>query len=228
MGIVDPCAVSRHRQGDCTRCVAPRSGCAGRRVGVDPGPEMRELESAVLAQEQSLFRTPESAQTSGRAGAGGRPRRPSDRTTAGARHPDRVRTRTAGLITGEPGVGKSAVARAACVTARALGLRTGWGPANPPAERHPCGLGSRRSVSCWPGSTRRPCVRLVPGTPPWAGCSRRQPRPDRPRPPWIRTRCRFSRPKASPHFSPKHRAHRSSCWTTSNGRTRTPCRYCAG
>ena len=95
-------------------------------LGVDPGPELRALEQAVLRHEPSLAapaRTPSApeqvAPLVGRADvlAG---------LTGCLVDAAAGRGRLA-LVTGEPGIGKTAVAEALRATAAAMGLRTGWG-----------------------------------------------------------------------------------------------------
>lgn len=124
-------------------------------LGVDPGPELRRLEKAILDQEPTLdaYRravstTPAPGTANNRPGAG----RPSDtdgppgaasRPGVGGNHlvgREEPLTRLAGLlveaaagrgnlvlITGEPGIGKTGLARALTATAAAMGLNTGWG-----------------------------------------------------------------------------------------------------
>ncbi len=114
-------------------------------LGVDPGPALRALEAAILRQDPGLDRpppTPVRPPTSGTgplpaASVPGAPTR--DVALVGR---DEVLTEIAGalvdgaagrgrlvLITGEPGIGKSSLARAAVSTARTMGLAVGCGTA---------------------------------------------------------------------------------------------------
>ncbi|MFD3537618.1 BTAD domain-containing putative transcriptional regulator [Streptomyces sp. NPDC058664] len=105
-------------------------------LGVEPGPELRQLEKAVLNHEPSLEAShalntvPVSAVSSGsptmaRTSLVGRDDWLAQLTSllidAAAGHG------TAVLVTGEPGIGKTRLARTLTATAEAMGIRTGWG-----------------------------------------------------------------------------------------------------
>jgi DNA-binding SARP family transcriptional activator/tetratricopeptide (TPR) repeat protein len=123
-------------------------------LGVDPGPELRRLEKAILDQEPTLdayprtITAPAPGTAASRPGASSRPSVGShsgagSQSDAGGNHlVDREEplTRLAGLlveaaagrgnvvlVTGEPGIGKTGLARALTATAAAMGLNTGWG-----------------------------------------------------------------------------------------------------
>jgi DNA-binding SARP family transcriptional activator len=119
-----------HRQGDALDALRRARAVLADELGVDPGPELRRLEAAVLAQDRSLARTADPVRTSDRPASDDAPL--VGRDDAMARMLGHVTQTTAGrgrlvLVTGEPGIGKTALARAVTVTARGLGLRTGWG-----------------------------------------------------------------------------------------------------
>lgn len=119
-----------HRQGDSLDALRRARAVLAEELGVDPGPELRRIESAVLAQDESLSTMAEPLEIGGRHPADDQPLVGRDRIMARLlAHATRAtsgRGRLA-LITGEPGIGKTAIARAVTAKARALGLRTGWG-----------------------------------------------------------------------------------------------------
>ncbi|TQM01727.1 AfsR/SARP family transcriptional regulator [Pseudonocardia kunmingensis] len=117
------------RQGDALATLRRARRRLADEVGLDPGVELRRLEEAVLRQDPALALTPS-------AGVHGRPAAESVALVgreaelaavfqaladAGARQGRVV------LVSGEPGIGKTTLARAVAVHASAAGLRCGWG-----------------------------------------------------------------------------------------------------
>ncbi|WP_371779259.1 ATP-binding protein [Streptosporangium subroseum] len=124
------------RQGEALDALRRARRVLADELGVDPGPELRRLETAVLNHEASLNLRP----PPGRASAPGAAAVPVPSTGAGLVGRDEWLTRltghlvdasagrgTAVLVTGEPGIGKTGLARALSATAGAMGIRTGWG-----------------------------------------------------------------------------------------------------
>ncbi|WP_158293065.1 AfsR/SARP family transcriptional regulator [Kribbella orskensis] len=106
-------------------------------LGVDPGPELRRLEKAILDQERTLDASPRAVRTAAPAPGTATSQPGGGDHLVGREEP---LTRLAGLlveaaagrgnvvlITGEPGIGKTGLARALTATAAAMGLNTGWG-----------------------------------------------------------------------------------------------------
>ncbi|WP_066370699.1 AfsR/SARP family transcriptional regulator [Herbidospora mongoliensis] len=120
------------RQGEALDALRRARQVLADELGVDPGPELRRLEAAVLNHEPSLDAMPAPAKAvlvpvppvaaTGLVG----------RDDWLARLTGHLVDTSAGrgtlvLVTGEPGVGKTGLARALTATAAAMGLRTGWG-----------------------------------------------------------------------------------------------------
>jgi DNA-binding SARP family transcriptional activator len=104
-------------------------------LGVDPGTELRDLETAVLRQEAALL-SPVPAAPPGPEPPAPAPRRPRDplagRADVLARTGAAVARAAAGaggvlLVTGEPGIGKTRLAAAVAEQAVSAGLRSAWG-----------------------------------------------------------------------------------------------------
>ena len=129
------------RQADALRAYQRCRSVLAEQLGIEPGPELRRLETAVLAQDPSLDPGPVTA---------GEPvPPPSTSSTVPAEHGqdaktsfgvhqvqmDRIGARLAGaahgrggvvVLVGEPGVGKTTLAEHAADMARRAGLKTFW------------------------------------------------------------------------------------------------------
>ncbi|MGW5558248.1 BTAD domain-containing putative transcriptional regulator [Micromonospora sp. NPDC003944] len=128
-------AVSRYRagrQGDALAALREARHVLVTELGVDPGPELRRLESDILAQAPHLTPPPAGATAPGApAGSGKRPfvgrdaelerlRRAAE-TAAHRRQP------TLALLSGDPGAGKTALAETLTRRLAADGWSTAWG-----------------------------------------------------------------------------------------------------
>ncbi|GAB1818952.1 BTAD domain-containing putative transcriptional regulator [Herbidospora sp. RD11066] len=145
------------RQGDALDALRRARRVLADELGVDPGPELRRLEAAVLNHEPSLDAMPAPVkavpvpvvqQADGLVG----------RDDWLARLTGHLVDTSAGrgtlvLVTGEPGVGKTGLARALTATAAAMGLRTGWGRCEESAGAPPL----------WPWSQALDTTDLLPG-----------------------------------------------------------------
>ena len=116
-------------------------------LGVDPGPTLRALETAILRQDPALDLPPSVLDQVRPDRVPPPPPAPTPAVPVPGRDSaligrDQALTAIAGalvdaaagrgrlvLITGEPGIGKSSVARAATATASTMGLAVGWGTA---------------------------------------------------------------------------------------------------
>jgi DNA-binding SARP family transcriptional activator len=128
------------RQGDALSALRRARTVLSDELGVDPGLELRQLEESILAQDPSLDAaraTPPSAEDDRTAG-GASPAlvttQPGNvgRRDVIARLGNCVREAAAGhgrllLVTGEPGIGKTTLARTMARLAEEMGLATGWG-----------------------------------------------------------------------------------------------------
>ncbi|GAA0426535.1 ATPase AAA [Acrocarpospora corrugata] len=125
------------RQGEALDALRRARQVLADELGADPGPELRRLEAAVLNQEPSLDPMPAPGKAPGY-GAVLVSRPPA--AAAGLVGRDDWLARLTGylvdtsagrgtlvLVTGEPGIGKTGLARALTATATAMGLHTGWG-----------------------------------------------------------------------------------------------------
>ncbi|TCM38620.1 AfsR/SARP family transcriptional regulator [Kribbella sp. VKM Ac-2568] len=146
-------------------------------LGVDPGPELRRLEKAILDQEPTLDASPRAARTTAPAPATATSRPGGGDHLVGREEP---LTRLAGLlveatagrgnvvlITGEPGIGKTGLARALTATAAAMGLNTGWGRCEETAGAPPFWPWSQALASLIPTAddaarARTPLASLIP------------------------------------------------------------------
>jgi hypothetical protein len=136
------------RQGDALRAYQRCRAVLAGELGLEPGPELRRLEAAVLAQDPSLDWHPAAAAAAAPPDAVPRPAgpRPAESQPAAgppapslvgrdpelARLRGRVRRLAAGdggavVLIGEPGAGKTTLAEAAARLARATGLTADWG-----------------------------------------------------------------------------------------------------
>jgi len=113
------------RQGDALAALREARAVLVRELGVDPGPELRKLESAILDQAPALDAAPQAPALVGRDTE-------LTRLTEAARRPRLV------LVSGEAGAGKTALAEAFTATMRARGWATAWGR-NPEHEGVPAG-----------------------------------------------------------------------------------------
>ncbi|GAB3585534.1 hypothetical protein GCM10027445_63150 [Amycolatopsis endophytica] len=113
------------RQGDALAALRRARQVLNGELGVDPGPELRKLESAILAQAPELTAVP---RVSGLVGRDAELARLADVT---------ARPRLV-LISGEAGSGKTALAEAFTATLEARGWTTAWG-VSPEHEGVPAG-----------------------------------------------------------------------------------------
>jgi DNA-binding SARP family transcriptional activator len=138
------------RQGDALAALRRARTILADELGLDPGPDLRHLERAILGQDRTLDGTPAAID-------GGTALPAAATTMTGPRTPrdgidraplvgrEQVLARLAGclvdaaagrgrlvLVTGEPGIGKTALSQALTATAEAMGLRTGWGRCEEP------------------------------------------------------------------------------------------------
>ncbi|WP_171074567.1 AfsR/SARP family transcriptional regulator [Nonomuraea basaltis] len=125
------------RQGEALDALRRARRILADELGVDPGPELRRIEAAVLRHEPSLDATPApgkppeyaaSMEVTPRVAAAALVGRDEWLTRLTGYLVDATAGRgTAVLVTGEPGIGKTGLARALTATADAMGVRTGWG-----------------------------------------------------------------------------------------------------
>ncbi|MGP3964852.1 ATP-binding protein [Nonomuraea sp. 3N208] len=125
------------RQGEALEALRRARRLLAEELGVDPGPELRRLEEAVLRHEPSLEARPAPVTPPAYgASADARPRAAAARLVGReewqARLTGYLVDASAGrgtvvLLTGEPGIGKTGLARALTATATEMGLHTGWG-----------------------------------------------------------------------------------------------------
>ena len=124
------------RQGEALDALRRARRVLAEELGADPGPELRRLEQAILDHEPSLEAAPlvpagsiggsvDGLRAPAAAGLVGRDSHLNGLT-------EHLVNASAGrgvaiLVTGEPGIGKTALARALTATAAAMGLKTGWG-----------------------------------------------------------------------------------------------------
>ncbi|MFG1703621.1 BTAD domain-containing putative transcriptional regulator [Nonomuraea sp. M3C6] len=125
------------RQGEALDALRRARRLLADELGVDPGPELTRLESAVLHHEPSLDARPAPGKPPAYAASVAAGPRVAAAGLVGrdewlARLTGYLVDATAGrgsvvLVTGEPGIGKTGLARALTATAAAMGVRTGWG-----------------------------------------------------------------------------------------------------
>lgn len=126
------------RQADALRAYQRCRAVLAGRLGLEPGPGLRQLEAAVLAQDPSLdWRPPGAAATAAEPAAAPPPAAPSAPALLGrsaelAQLRERLRLAAAGhggsvVLVGEPGVGKTTLAEAAAQIAHTAGGRVAWG-----------------------------------------------------------------------------------------------------
>ncbi len=132
------------RQADALRAYQRCRAVLGDELGIEPGPQLRRLETAVLAQDPSLdWRPPRSAAQPAPPPAQPAPPPAPDTATAAltgligraaevTRLKGRLRQAAAGsggtvILIGEPGAGKTTVAEAVARLAAAAGFATAWG-----------------------------------------------------------------------------------------------------
>ncbi|WP_328526432.1 BTAD domain-containing putative transcriptional regulator [Kribbella sp. NBC_00359] len=124
------------RQGEALDALRRARRVLADELGADPGPELRRLEQAILDHDPSLEAAPlvpagsiggsvDGLRAPAAAGLVGRDGHLNGLT-------EHLVNASAGrgvaiLVTGEPGIGKTALARALTATAAAMGLKTGWG-----------------------------------------------------------------------------------------------------
>ncbi len=136
-GLLSVALYRSQRQGDALDALRRAKEVLADELGVDPGPELRRLEAAMLRHEPSLDPIPAPGEAPAY-GAAVVVRPPA--AEAGLVGRDEWLARltghlvdasagrgTAVLVTGEPGIGKTGLARALSATAAAMGMRTGWG-----------------------------------------------------------------------------------------------------
>ncbi|MFI7699229.1 BTAD domain-containing putative transcriptional regulator [Nonomuraea sp. NPDC049480] len=125
------------RQGEALDALRRARRLLSDELGVDPGPELRRLEAAVLRHEPSLDAGPAPDKPPAYAAPVDVSPRVAESRLVGrdvwlTRLTSYLVDATAGrgtavLVTGEPGIGKTGLARALTATAAAMGVRTGWG-----------------------------------------------------------------------------------------------------
>lgn len=119
------------RQGEALDALRRARRALADELGVDPGPELRRLEAAVLSHEPSLDARPEVEKAvsvgapTAMIGLVGRDEWLARLT--GHLVEAAAGSGTAVLVTGEPGIGKTRLARQLTMTASAMGIHTGWG-----------------------------------------------------------------------------------------------------
>ncbi|MEU8183292.1 BTAD domain-containing putative transcriptional regulator [Micromonospora sp. NPDC049047] len=122
------------RQGDALAALRDAREVLVAELGVDPGPELRQLEADILAQAAHLSHTPAVVGPERGGGSGAVPQRPFVGRDAELGRLQRAadaavlrRRPTLALLSGEPGAGKSALAEALARRLDAAGWTTAWG-----------------------------------------------------------------------------------------------------
>jgi DNA-binding SARP family transcriptional activator len=165
-GLLATALYRSQRQGDALAALRRARRTLADELGIDPSVELRRLESAILAQEPSLTLQPAAVTIGSTPAVVATPAddtpaddTPADDTPADDTPAD-VQLRLVGrddwlsrltgclvdaaagrgrlvLITGEPGIGKTGLARALSITAEAMGVATGWGSCEEPGGAPP-------------------------------------------------------------------------------------------
>ena len=129
------------RQGDALGALRRARSALADQLGIDPGPELRDLEERILQQDRALERSdhrgalpsgPRIARPPGGPPVSSLPVGLVGREEQLARLASCLVDATTGhgrlvIVSGEPGIGKTVLARALLDQARSMGLCTGWG-----------------------------------------------------------------------------------------------------
>ncbi|GAB7049087.1 BTAD domain-containing putative transcriptional regulator [Catenuloplanes indicus] len=119
------------RQGDALAALRTARDTLADQLGVDPGPRLRALESAILTQDPHLHdpstvRTPSGPESRATAGFVGRAEEKA-LLTAAARAAAQRRRPILALVSGDAGAGKTALAESLAADLTAAGWTTAWG-----------------------------------------------------------------------------------------------------